>query len=62
MGLKRLYVLKRSREGPEELPHGSRRFVQGASGYVATLVAGEVVRRNGADTGAHPGRLVRAGR
>jgi N-acyl-D-aspartate/D-glutamate deacylase len=45
-----------------DLPAGGRRFVQAATGYVATVVGGEVVRRNGVDTGARPGRLVRAGR
>jgi N-acyl-D-amino-acid deacylase len=45
-----------------DLPAGGRRFNQGASGYMATIVSGEVVRRNGVDTGARPGRLVRAGR
>jgi N-acyl-D-aspartate/D-glutamate deacylase len=45
-----------------DLPAGGRRFLQSASGYVATIVSGTVVRRNGVDTGARPGRLVRAGR
>jgi N-acyl-D-aspartate/D-glutamate deacylase len=45
-----------------DLPAGGRRFNQGASGYAATIVRGEVVRREGVDTGARPGRLVRAGR
>ena len=31
-----------------------------ATGYTATIVAGKVTRRGGADTGARPGRLVRA--
>lgn len=43
-----------------DLPAGGRRFVQSASGYVATIVNGVVTRRNGADTGERPGRLVRA--
>ena len=42
-----------------DLPAGGRRFVQDASGYVATLVAGEVIRERGESTGAMPGRLVR---
>jgi N-acyl-D-amino-acid deacylase len=42
-----------------DLPAGGRRLVQGASGYDATVVSGEVTRRHGADTGARPGRLVR---
>ncbi|HNM84328.1 MAG TPA: amidohydrolase family protein [Mycobacterium sp.] len=42
-----------------DLPAGGRRLLQGASGYDATIVSGVVTRRNGADTGARPGRLVR---
>ncbi|MFT5204214.1 MAG: N-acyl-D-amino-acid deacylase [Candidatus Aldehydirespiratoraceae bacterium] len=45
-----------------DLPAGGRRLVQKADGYVATMVAGEVTRRNGKDTGARPGRLVRGRR
>jgi len=36
--------------------------VQGASGYAATIVSGTVTRRDGVDTGARPGRLVRGAR
>ena len=43
-----------------DLPAGGRRFLQSATGYVATIVNGTVTRRNGADTGERPGRLVRA--
>ena len=42
-----------------DLPQGGRRLVQRASGYAATLVAGQVVYREGRHTGALPGRLVR---
>jgi N-acyl-D-aspartate/D-glutamate deacylase len=42
-----------------DLPNGGARIGQQASGYVATLVAGEVTYRDGAPTGALPGRLVR---
>ncbi len=42
-----------------DLPAGGRRFVQRAYGYAATLVAGEVVMRDGEPTDARPGRLVR---
>ncbi|HEY4376451.1 MAG TPA: amidohydrolase family protein, partial [Acidimicrobiales bacterium] len=45
-----------------DLPTGATRILQGAQGYVATLVAGTVTRRNDVDTGARPGRLVRGGR
>lgn len=43
-----------------DLPAGGRRLVQSASGYVATIVNGVITRRDGADTGERPGRLVRA--
>jgi len=42
-----------------DLPSGARRIVQRAEGYVATTVAGEVIQREGVDTGARPGRVVR---
>jgi N-acyl-D-amino-acid deacylase len=45
-----------------DLPAGGRRIVQGASGYAATIVSGAVTRRDGVDTGARPGRLVRGAR
>ena len=43
-----------------DLPAGGRRMLQGASGYVATIVNGLITRRDGVDTGERPGRLVRA--
>ena len=42
-----------------DLPTGGRRLMQRASGYAATLVAGDITYRDGAPTGAKPGRLVR---
>lgn len=42
-----------------DLPGGGRRLLQGAHGYIATLVAGEVVIADGVITGARPGRLLR---
>ncbi|HEY2482440.1 MAG TPA: amidohydrolase family protein [Caulobacteraceae bacterium] len=42
-----------------DLPSGGRRLIQKASGYRATLVAGEVTYRDGEPTGSLPGRLVR---
>jgi N-acyl-D-amino-acid deacylase len=45
-----------------DLPAGGRRLVQGAGGYSATIVNGIVTRRDGVDTGARPGRLVRGAR
>ncbi len=44
----------------DDLPAGGRRILQEATGYVATIVNGVVTRRSDADTGARPGRLVRA--
>ena len=43
-----------------DLPKGSPRLLQGASGYLATLVGGVVTRRNDGETGARPGRLIRS--
>ena len=44
----------------DDLPAGGRRILQDATGYVATVVSGVVTRRDDRDTGARPGRLVRA--
>jgi N-acyl-D-aspartate/D-glutamate deacylase len=44
-----------------DLPAGGRRLLQRASGYEATVVAGEVTYRDGEATGALPGRLLRGG-
>ncbi len=45
-----------------DLPAGGKRMVQRTRGYEATIVAGEVVYRNGEATNALPGRLVRGAR
>ncbi|MEE9415932.1 MAG: amidohydrolase family protein, partial [Acidimicrobiales bacterium] len=45
-----------------DLPAGGRRLLQEASGYDYTIVAGEITRDHGVDTGARPGRLVRGAR
>ena len=45
-----------------DLPAGGKRLLQGARGYRATVVAGEITYRDGEATGALPGRLVRGGR
>ncbi len=50
-----------SPEFVRDLPGGAGRLVQGASGYRATIVSGETIRRDGHDTGARPGKLVRSG-
>ncbi len=43
-----------------DLPAGGRRLIQKADGFVATLVAGQVVIADGDLTGARPGKLVRS--
>jgi N-acyl-D-aspartate/D-glutamate deacylase len=42
-----------------DLPSGGRRLTQDAAGYIATIVNGIAVYRDGQPTGALPGRLVR---
>jgi len=42
-----------------DLPAGGKRLMQQAGGYIATIVSGEIIRRNGEATGKLPGRLVR---
>jgi N-acyl-D-aspartate/D-glutamate deacylase len=42
-----------------DLPAGGRRMFQGAQGYLATIVSGEVIMENGQYTGATPGALIR---
>ena len=42
-----------------DLPAGGRRLMQRATGYTATLVAGEVTYLDGIPTDAKPGKLVR---
>jgi N-acyl-D-aspartate/D-glutamate deacylase len=51
-----------SPEVAHDLPAGGRRLVQRADGYTATVVAGTVTYRDGAATGALPGRLLRSAR
>jgi N-acyl-D-amino-acid deacylase len=43
-----------------DLPGGARRLVQEAEGYVGTFVSGVQTMAEGEETGARPGRLVRA--
>jgi N-acyl-D-aspartate/D-glutamate deacylase len=42
-----------------DLPAGGKRLHQTADGYVATIVNGKVIVRNGVRTGERPGRLLR---
>jgi N-acyl-D-amino-acid deacylase len=45
----------------EDFPAGGGRFVVDSEGYVALVVNGVIVRRDGANTGARPGRVLRRG-
>ncbi|MYH67990.1 MAG: amidohydrolase family protein, partial [Dehalococcoidia bacterium] len=49
----------RAPELAHDLPADGRRLVQRAEGFVATIVSGEVIMRDGEDTGARPGPVVR---
>jgi N-acyl-D-aspartate/D-glutamate deacylase len=42
-----------------DLPAGGKRLIQRASGYVATIKSGTVVREHDSATGSRPGRLLR---
>jgi N-acyl-D-amino-acid deacylase len=42
-----------------DLPAGGKRLRQGADGYVASIVSGQLTYRDGEPSGALPGRLVR---
>jgi len=42
-----------------DLPAGGKRLLQSAEGYVATIVSGQTIYRDGKETGALPGKLVR---
>ena len=43
-----------------DLPAGGARLMQGAHGYIATLIDGVRTRDHDEDTGARPGRLIRS--
>lgn len=43
-----------------DLPTGAPRLMQKSTGYVATIVNGVVIQRDGTDTGARPGGLLRS--
>jgi N-acyl-D-amino-acid deacylase len=58
--LEHLALLRPSRV--DDLPGGAGRLVQGARGYVATVVAGQVTVEDGELTDARPGRLIRGPR
>lgn len=42
-----------------DLPSGAKRLIQKAQGYTATIVSGQVTFRNGEETGARPGAVIR---
>ena len=42
-----------------DLPAGGQRLHQRATGYDATIVSGEIIRRFDQSTGARPGQLIR---
>lgn len=44
-----------------DLPGGAVNLTQGATGYCATVVNGQVLMRDGVPTGALPGRVLRGG-
>ncbi len=46
----------------DDLPAGGQRILQGAVGYVETIKSGVTTFRDGVDTGARPGALVRGAR
>lgn len=45
-----------------DLPTDAMRLIQKSRGYVATIVSGEVISRDGEETGARPGQLIRGAR
>ena len=45
-----------------DLPSGGARLMQGASGYLATMINGKITRRFDQDTGIRSGRLLRSER
>ena len=45
----------------QDLPAGGSRLEQRTTGYLATVVGGEITYQNGVATDALPGRLVRGG-
>src|SRR5216683_2991555 len=46
----------------DDLPTGASRILQPSTGYLATMVNGQIVRRHDEDTGERPGHLLRSGR
>ncbi len=57
--MERLKIL--APEVVKDLPADGTRLMQRADGYMATLVSGVVIQKNGIDTGARPGGVVRLG-
>jgi N-acyl-D-amino-acid deacylase len=53
-------IAPREMQVVHDLPAGAKRVLQRTDGIVATVVDGQVVQRDGVDTGARPGRVVRS--
>ncbi|MBV1876981.1 MAG: amidohydrolase family protein [Pseudomonadales bacterium] len=56
--MQRLQIL--APEVVQDLPANGARLMQKADGYMATLVSGKVIQKNGVDTGARPGGVIRS--
>jgi N-acyl-D-amino-acid deacylase len=44
----------------QDFPHGKSRLVQDSAGYLATVVNGQIIRRDGESTGVRSGRVLRS--
>jgi N-acyl-D-amino-acid deacylase len=44
----------------QDFPHGKSRLTQPGAGYVATIVNGEITRRDNDATGARSGQVLRS--
>jgi N-acyl-D-aspartate/D-glutamate deacylase len=53
-------IAPREMEVVHDLPAGAKRVLQRTDGIAATVVDGQLVQRDGVDTGARPGRVVRS--
>ena len=44
----------------QDFPHGKSRLVQDSAGYLATVVNGQITRRDNESTGVRSGRVLRS--
>ena len=44
----------------QDFPHGKSRLVQDSAGYLATIVNGQITRRDNESTGARSGHILRS--